>query len=100
MKMLAARVPIFIQRELKRFRHCRQILLDTFVTTEPEYKILDAIVKPRAWVIDIGANVGHYTKRFSDLVGPEGRVIALEPVSETFLFSLPMFNFSGSQTLP
>jgi len=36
------------------------------------------------WVVDVGANVGHYTKRFSDLVGPEGRVIAVEPVPETF----------------
>lgn len=36
------------------------------------------------WVIDVGANVGHYTKRLSDLVGPAGRVIAIEPVPDTF----------------
>ena len=34
--------------------------------------------------IDIGANVGQYTKRMSDLVGAEGRVIAFEPVPVTF----------------
>ena len=36
------------------------------------------------WAIDVGANIGHYTKRFSDLVGPKGRVVAFEPVPATF----------------
>ena len=35
-------------------------------------------------VIDVGANVGHYTLRMSELAGPTGRVIAIEPVPETF----------------
>ena len=35
-------------------------------------------------MIDVGANVGHYTKRFSELVGATGRVIAFEPIPETF----------------
>lgn len=39
---------------------------------------------PGDWALDIGANVGHYTKRMSDLAGPEGRVIAFEPVPDTF----------------
>lgn len=39
---------------------------------------------PGQWVVDIGANVGHYTARLSELVGPDGRVIAFEPVPETF----------------
>jgi FkbM family methyltransferase len=30
-------------------------------------------------VIDIGANVGHFTKIYAGAVGPTGRVIALEP---------------------
>jgi FkbM family methyltransferase len=30
-------------------------------------------------VFDVGANVGIYTLLFSDLVGPEGRVVAFEP---------------------
>ena len=36
------------------------------------------------WVLDIGANVGHYTMRLSELVGANGRVISFEPVPETF----------------
>lgn len=30
-------------------------------------------------VYDCGANIGHYTKTFADLVGPEGVVIGIEP---------------------
>jgi FkbM family methyltransferase len=37
------------------------------------------------WVIDVGANVGFYTKRLAELVGPTGRVLAFEPVPETFV---------------
>lgn len=46
--------------------------------------MLHNVVGPGDWVIDIGANVGHYTKRFSELVGARGRVIAFEPVPTTF----------------
>ena len=35
-------------------------------------------------MLDIGANVGHYTLRMSELVGDSGRVVAFEPVPETF----------------
>jgi FkbM family methyltransferase len=34
--------------------------------------------------IDVGANVGAYTLRMSQLVGPSGRVYAFEPVPGTF----------------
>ncbi|MBI1915862.1 MAG: FkbM family methyltransferase [Planctomycetes bacterium] len=34
--------------------------------------------------MDIGANVGEYTAELSRLVGPSGRVFALEPFPETF----------------
>jgi FkbM family methyltransferase len=79
-KRIAARLPSGLQNELKRIHFGRQIVRNKFVTDEPEFKILDTLVRPGDWVLDIGANVGHYTKRFSDLVGPAGRVIAFEPV--------------------
>jgi FkbM family methyltransferase len=38
--------------------------------------------KPGMTVVDVGANVGYYSLLASKLVGPSGRVIALEPNSE------------------
>lgn len=84
LKRLAATLPLFWQDELKRIRFRRQIRKNSFLTSEPEYRILDSLIGRGDWAIDIGANVGHYTKRLSELVGPEGRVIAFEPVKETF----------------
>jgi FkbM family methyltransferase len=37
-------------------------------------------VRPGALVFDIGANIGFYTKMLSNLVGPAGRVVAVEPM--------------------
>jgi FkbM family methyltransferase len=83
-KRLAARLPERWQDELKRIHYARQISKGTFEPSEPEYVLLPQLIKPGDWVIDIGANVGHYTKRFSELVGANGRVIAFEPVPTTF----------------
>jgi FkbM family methyltransferase len=84
LKHIAARLPNRWQTELKRIYFGRQIGKGIFTTEEPEYKILPQLIKPGDWVIDIGANIGHYTKRFSELVGARGRVIAFEPVPTTF----------------
>jgi len=84
LKRIAAKLPDRWQTELNRIHCGRQIRRGTFVTQEPEYKILADLIGQGDWVIDIGANVGHYTKRFSELVGPKGRVIAFEPVPTTF----------------
>ncbi len=83
-KKIAAKLPHRFQTELKRIHFRRQISKATFVTDEPEYAILSELIQPGDWVIDVGANVGHYTKRFSELVGTAGRVIAFEPVPTTF----------------
>jgi FkbM family methyltransferase len=37
------------------------------------------VVKPNMTVIDVGANFGYYTLLLADIVGPKGRVIAVEP---------------------
>jgi len=84
LKRLAARLPLSWQQELRRHHFHRQIRRGVFGATIPEYELLASLLAPGDWVIDVGANVGQYTKRFSDLVGPGGRVIAIEPVPETF----------------
>ena len=109
-KKIAARLPHRWQAELKRIHFGRQIRKGIFLTHEPEYQILSRLVRPGDWVIDIGANVGHYTQRLSELVGVHGRVIAFEPVPTTFsllaanveLFSLPnvtLINAAVSDTM-
>jgi FkbM family methyltransferase len=96
-KRVAALLPQARQQELKRRHFGRQIERDTFRTDEPEWEQAEQWLEPGDWAIDVGANVGHYTKRFSDLVGPGGRVIAFEPVPATFeLLSANAAQFSNA----
>jgi FkbM family methyltransferase len=84
LKSIAARLPLPIQQELKRLFFAYQIRRNRFITDEKEFAIVDRLISPGDWVLDIGANIGQYTKRFSELVGDAGRVIAFEPVPDTF----------------
>lgn len=40
-------------------------------------------IKPGDVVWDIGANIGFYTSKFADIVGPTGKVVGFEPSPET-----------------
>lgn len=51
---------------------------------EPELNILKYLVEDGNYVIDIGANIGVYTKNLSELVGKSGKVIAMEPIPLTY----------------
>ena len=84
LKRLAAKLPPGLQWELKKLRYGRQIKKSRFSAGEPENAILDRYLRPGDWVVDVGANVGHYAWQFSNLVGPSGRVVAIEPVPATF----------------
>jgi FkbM family methyltransferase len=58
---------------------------------------------PGMTVIDVGANLGYYSLLASRLVGPSGRVIALEPNSENcrlLLSSLGLNESTNVQLLP
>jgi len=83
-KKLASKLPVRWQQEMKRLHFGRSIKKGSFITDEPEYSKLEEWVNPGDLVLDIGANVGHYTQKLSLLVGTEGRVIAFEPVPDTF----------------
>jgi FkbM family methyltransferase len=46
---------------------------------DPALKLVDRVVRPGQTVIDIGADLGLYSLRLAELVGPSGRVHAFEP---------------------
>jgi FkbM family methyltransferase len=84
LKRVAARFPETTQHELRRLFFRRQIRGSRFSTNEQEFKLLDRFIGAGDWALDIGANVGHYAMRMSELVGAAGRVVAFEPVPDTF----------------
>jgi FkbM family methyltransferase len=100
LKRAVSYLPFHYQQELKRLHFGRQIRRGSFRTREKEYDLLDRWVHAGDWVLDVGANIGHYTARLSSLVGPEGRIIAFEPVPASFeilaanLARLPLQNVS------
>jgi len=64
--------------------YATQARLDRFGSTEATFATLESVIRPGDTVIDVSANVGRYTLKASKLVGPEGLVIALEPLPRVF----------------
>jgi FkbM family methyltransferase len=54
------------------------------LTDKREREFIRSWVRPGMTVIDVGANIGEYSLFMADLVGPKGRVIAVEPEPENF----------------
>lgn len=109
LRRFASRLPKTWQQEMKRIYFRMQISAGKFVTTEKEFLLLQEWIKPGDWVMDIGANIGHYALKMSDLVSNEGRVVAFEPVPDTFELlvantsrskyrNLTLLNLAGSDT--
>lgn len=65
-------------------RHYLRLLCSSSLEKEPELRVVRHLVKPGDTVIDIGANVGVYSKILSELVGPDGHVYSIEPFPSTF----------------
>jgi FkbM family methyltransferase len=51
---------------------------------EPELAALPCLIRPGDRVVDVGANVGIYTKALARLVGRSGRVYSFEPIAENY----------------
>lgn len=84
LKTIANRMlPKRVRRSLRSYYLEREVLNGT-VDVEPEMQVLRKLVLPGQTVLDIGANVGFYTKLLSSLVGPSGNVLAFEPIGENF----------------
>jgi FkbM family methyltransferase len=65
--------------------------------------VFERYCAPGMTVVDVGANLGYYSLLASKLVGPSGRVIALEPNSENcrlLLSSLRLNGITNVQLLP
>jgi FkbM family methyltransferase len=65
-------------------RHYLRLLRSSLSEKEPELRVVRYLVKPGDTVIDIGANIGVYSKILSELVGPDGHVYSIEPFPPTF----------------
>jgi FkbM family methyltransferase len=87
LRRLVARLPLKYQQELKRLHFARMIrrgLFEKAIENEGEFERLHHWIGAGDWVLDLGANVGNYAARLSKLVGATGRVLAFEPVPQTF----------------
>ncbi len=85
-KLKGLLLDIFPQKiisSLKKVHYCRA-LRRFDEGKEPDLAIIKYIIDKGDTVIDIGANVGWYTKYLSDLVAETGKVISIEPIPETF----------------
>jgi FkbM family methyltransferase len=47
-----------------------------------EARLIRSLLAPNMSVVDVGANIGYYTLMFAQVLGPEGRIIAIEPSPE------------------
>ncbi len=81
-KLLAKRfLPRWLQLEIRK-RVLTASLRNDAVPLELDATGLRLLLRPGDFAVDVGANVGTYTKVLSSLVGPSGRVWAFEPVPE------------------
>ena len=67
-----------------RVWHHRRTLRSFPDADEPDLKVVRELVQRGTVAVDLGANIGMYTKVLSDVVGPGGTVISVEPVPQTF----------------
>lgn len=70
--------------QIVKARHYTRMLRSFTLDQEPDLMVVRYLVEPGDTVVDVGANVGVYTKVLSDLVGPAGRVVSMEPMPQTF----------------
>lgn len=83
-KLIINNLPLkFYNYFLKQFFY-NQINKDVFKSSEIEWEMLENWVKKNDTVIDVGANIGRYSLKLSNLVGVEGQVISFEPLKFAF----------------
>lgn len=68
-KFLVLRNDIYIGSEI----------VETGIWAPNDCEVFERLLLPGMTTIDVGANIGHHTTLMSKLVGPTGRVVAIEP---------------------
>lgn len=79
------RIPNQARQAIRAIRHGRAIRRGTFGDPrDPLFQRLEDWVSPGDVVVDVGAAVGTFAIPLSAIVGPEGRVVAIEPMPDQF----------------
>ena len=71
--------------DLRRYRQGRRLQRGQYDAQVPERDLLGQWIPEGAVVLDIGANIGVYTRAISRIVGPRGCVHAFEPIPSTYM---------------
>ena len=79
-QLLQKIIPSFLTNKYKKWR-CYKIIENFDIQQESDLYIAESLVSPQSHFIDIGANIGVYTKYLSKFVG---KVISIEPVPNTY----------------
>lgn len=77
-------LPEIMKNLCKKRYFLSQIKNGTFKSAEIEWSLLEKWIQPGDVCIDIGANIGRYTLKLSKIVGPQGLIIAIEPLTKSF----------------
>lgn len=82
-RLILSMLPEKILQTIKKIHYARTLRFIS-ESDEPDLKVIKYLVNPGDHVVDIGSNIGGYTKYLSELVGIHGRVYSIEPVLLTF----------------
>jgi len=67
-----------------KIRHYYKTIEKFSLNEEPDLLIVKCLLHNGDYTVDIGANIGIYTKMLSEWTGERGKVFAIEPVPTTF----------------
>jgi FkbM family methyltransferase len=81
---LVSWLPTTVQHLIRHLHFRYLIRSGNFLPDEPEIVEVKKYARHGDWVVDVGANVGRYTCYMSSCVGKGGRVLAFEPIMESF----------------
>lgn len=65
-------------------RHYVRLVQNYRMDDDPDQGMIQYLLKPGDHAIDLGANIGVYTRLLSNIAGPEGKIVSFEPVPGTF----------------